>query len=86
MMIEMMIQRDENGKVAIHVNAKGTTNELIDELAAGAAHMVVMLADDVPAQDGLHEALARVVAGMMIESVCREMAAREAATDKPSEA
>lgn len=85
-MIEMTVGRKENGKVAIHVNANGTTNELIDELAAGAAHMVVMLADDVPAQDGLHEALARVVAGMMIESVCREMAAREAATDKPQEA
>ena len=85
-MIEMTVGRKENGKVAIHVNANGTTNELIDELAAGAAHMVVMLADDVPAQDGLHESLARVVAGMMIESVCREMAAREAATDKPPEA
>ena len=85
-MIEMTVGREANGNVAIHVNANGTTNELIDELAAGAAHMVVMLADDVPAQDGLHEALARVVAGMMIESVCREMAAREAATDKPPEA
>ena len=85
-MIEMTVGREENGNVAIHVNANGTTNELIDELAAGAAHMGVMLADDVPAQDGLHEALARVVAGMMIESVCREMAAREAATDKPPEA
>lgn len=85
-MIELTVRREEDGKVAINVNAKGTTNELIDELAAGAAHMVVMLADDVPAQDGLHEALARVVAGMMIESVCREMAAREAATDKLPEA
>ena len=36
--------------------------------------------------DELHEALARVVAGMMIETVCREMADREAATDKPPEA
>lgn len=85
-MIEMTVGREESGRVSIHVNANGTTNELIDELAAGAAHMVVMLADDVPAQDGLHESLARVVAGMMIETVCRAMADREAATDKPPEA
>lgn len=85
-MIEMTVGREESGRVSIYVNANGTTNELIAELAAGAAHMVVMLADDVPAQDGLHESLARVVAGMMIETVCRTMADREAATDKPPEA
>lgn len=85
-MIEMTIQRDENGKIAIHVNAKGTTNELIDELAAGMATAIVMVADELQVKDSVHEQLARIVCSLVQENVSRSLAAREAATDKLPEA
>lgn len=76
-MIRMETEHNETGGVSVTLAMKGTTDELIEELAAGAAHAVVMMADDLPAQDELHESLARELTGAVLRFVGAELAARE---------
>lgn len=94
-MTEIRVEHGEDRRVEIHVRMCGGTDELIDEIAAGAAHAAVRLADDLPAQDDLHESLARVIASRMIELAAAEARAREEqggetgqrdAADEPAEA
>ena len=76
-MIRMETERNETGGVSVSLAMKGTTDALIEELAAGAAHAVVMMADDLPAQDELHESLARELAGAVLRFVGAELAQRD---------
>ena len=58
----------------------------LDELAAGVAHAIIRIADDLPVVDEIHESLARVMASKMIDMVVGEIDLRGAAMDKPAEA
>ena len=68
----------------------GGTEQLMDELACGAADVIMALADALPAQDMLHESLARVVCSGILAAVQRAVLEREkaggAAVDEPPEA
>ena len=76
-MIRLETERNETGGVSVTLAMKGATDALIEELAAGAAHAVVMMADDLPAQDELHESLARELTGAVLRFVSAELAQRD---------
>ena len=69
--------RNETGGVTIDFDMQGTADALIDELAAGAAHAVVSIADALGTQDQLHETLGREVMAAMGRYAAMELAARD---------
>ena len=94
-MIEMKMVHADAARVDVTCTFEGGTDTLLDELAAGMAHMVIRIADDLPVVDDIHESLARVMASKMIDIVLSELDLREeqspsptdrAARDKPTEA
>lgn len=85
-MIEMMIDHTAQGGVSIRMRLEGSTDALLDELAAGMAHAIVKIADDLPAVDEIHESLARVMSSRMIDLVNQEIDLRSGARDELPEA
>lgn len=85
-MIQVNAQRSDDKQIVSSVQIDGTTSDVIDELAAGMAAAITMLADDLPVADSVHEQLAQVICIMVQGNVSRNLADREAATDKPPEA
>ena len=85
-MIQVNAQRSDDKQIVSSVQIDGTTSDVIDELAAGMATAIVMVADDLQVKDSVHEQLARIVCSLVQENVSRNLADREAATDKPPEA
>ena len=85
-MIQVTANRDDGKQIASRVEINGTTSDVIDELAAGMATAIVMIADDLQVKDSVHEQLAQIVCSLVQENVSRSLAAREAATDKLPEA
>lgn len=85
-MIEMKMTRRDERQIDINCAYEGSTDGLLDEMAAGMAHMIIRIADDLPAQDELHESLARVMASKMIDMVRSRLDLRSQAQDGPAEA
>lgn len=85
-MIELKMTRRNERQIDIGCVMKGQTDALLDELAAGMAHAIVTIADDLPVVDDIHESLARVMASKMIDRVLSEVDLRGKAKDKPTEA
>lgn len=85
-MIELRMTHEAEKQISINCRMEGGTDALLDELAAGMAHAVVKVADDLPVVDDIHESLARVMASRMIDMVIGEMDLRSGAKDKPAEA
>lgn len=83
-MIEMKMTRRDERQIDINCAYEGSTDGLLDEMAAGMAHMIIRIADGLPVVDDIHESLARVMASRMIDMVIAEMDLR--AKDKPAEA
>lgn len=77
-MIELKTDYQDGEKRQIQVvyACTGDTNALIDELAAGAARILVDIADDLPPMDELHESLARVFSSTVMGNVGRILIAR----------
>ena len=75
-MIDLKIDRAD-GKIKTQYTVRGNTDSLLDELAAGAAEVIIGLADDLGTIDGMHEAMAHVVCGMIVANVNRALAARD---------
>lgn len=84
-MIELKMIHVAADQIQVQCSMKGGTDELLDELAGGMAHAIIQIADDLPAQDELHESLARVMASRMIAQVNQALA-RRASRDEPLEA
>lgn len=82
----MKMTRRNERQIDIGCVMKGQTDALLDELAAGMAHAIIMIADDLPVVDDIHESLARVMASKMIDRVLSEVDLRGKAKDKPTEA
>ena len=76
-MIRLETNTNETGGVDVMLEMHGSTDALIDELAAAAAHAVVMLADSLPTQDDLHESLARTLSEQVLHYCSAELAARD---------
>lgn len=76
-MINLRAVRNETGGVTIDFDMQGTADALIDELAAGAAHAVISIADALGTQDQLHETLGREVMAAMGRYAAMELAARD---------
>lgn len=76
-MINLRAVRNETGGVTIDFDMQGTADALIDELAAGAAHAVVSIADALGTQDQLHETLGREVMAAMARYTAMELASRD---------
>ena len=76
-MIELTIQRGATGGIDVQLCMQGTTDELLGELAAGAAHAVMMIADDLPACDRLHESLGREIGAEIERLIGAELAQRD---------
>ena len=85
-MIELKMAHENEGRIGIKCAMSGGTDALLDELAAGMAHAIVRIADDLPVVDDIHESLARVMASRMIDIVLSELDLREPARDKQPEA
>ena len=86
-MIEMKMSREPGtNNITVQCRIDGSTDALLDELAAGMADVIVSIADDLPAQDELHESLARVMASKMIDMVRSRLDLRSQAQDGPAEA
>ena len=94
-MIELKVEHESDTRVKVSLRMLGATDPLLDELAAGMAHAIIRIADDLKAADEIHESLARVTASKMISMVAGEMHLRDeqsssnaerAARDKPAEA
>ncbi len=83
-MIELKMAHRTEKQIDIGCTMDGSTDGLLDELAAGVAHAIIRIADDLPVVDDIHESLARVMASRMIDMVIGEMDLR--AKDKPAEA
>lgn len=84
-MIELKIRRTDPKNVNVVMSMDGGTDELLDELAAGMASVIVKIADDLPVVDDIHESLARVTASRMIDHVRMELDLRGEARAKPTE-
>ena len=84
-MIELKMTHMAAEQIRIQCSMKGGTDDLLDELASGMAYAILQIADDLPAQDELHESLARVLASRMIAQVHQALAQR-ASRDEPPEA
>ena len=77
-MIEMKMTRGPGtNNISVSCRMEGSTDALLDELAAGMADAIVNIADDLPVQDELHESLARVMASKMIDMVRSRLDLRE---------
>lgn len=75
-MIELKIDTVDR-KIQTVYSANGSTNALLDELASGAVTVLMSIADDLGAQDLIHDALARVLCSCITRGVARELAARD---------
>lgn len=84
-MINLRAVRNETGGVTIDFDMQGTADALIDELAAGAAHAVVSIADALGTQDQLHETLGREVMAAMGRYAAMELAARDGQAGESAE-
>lgn len=80
-MIEFKVEQDARDGKHIVMSANGQTNDLLDELAIGAASALVELIDDLHAQDDLYETAARLVAANIELYVRQILAGREQAQD-----
>lgn len=85
-MIELKMTRAGKKQIEIKCAMDGSTDSLLDEMAAGMAHAIIRIADDLPVVDDIHESLARVMASRMIDMVIGETELRAAARDKLPEA
>jgi len=85
-MIEMKMTRRNERQIDVDCAFEGSTDGLLDEMAAGMAHVIIRIADGLPVVDDIHESLARVMASRMIDMVIGEMDLRSGARDKPAEA
>ena len=85
-MIKLTIERTGQETIGVRCEMNGQTDALLDELAAGMAHTIVTIADDLPVVDDIHESLARVMASRVIDRVLSEVDLRGDAEDKPAEA
>lgn len=85
-MIELRMTHEAEKQISISCRMEGSTDALLDELAAGMAHAIVKVADDLPVVDEIHESLARVMASKMIDMVLVEIDQRTPARDEPAEA
>lgn len=85
-MIDLKIEQTERGTLGVSCTMDGSTDGLLDELAAGMAHAIIMIADDLPVIDEIHESLARVMASRVIDHVNQAIDLRGKAKDKPTEA
>jgi len=83
-MIEMKMRRRDERQIDVDCAFEGSTDGLLDEMAAGMAHAIIRIADDLPVVDDIHESLARVMASKMIDMVLMELDLR--ARDEPAEA
>ena len=72
-MINLRAVRNETGGVTIDFDMQGTADALIDELAAGAAHAVISIADALGTQDELHETIGREVMAAMGRYIAMEL-------------
>ena len=84
-MINLRAVRNETGGVTIDFDMQGTADALIDELAAGAAHAVISIADALGSQDQLHETLGREVMAAMGRYAAMELAARDGQAGETAE-
>lgn len=84
-MINLRAVRNETGGVTIDFDMQGTADALIDELAAGAAHAVISIADALGTQDQLHETLGREVMAAMGRYAAMELAARDGQAEESAE-
>lgn len=85
-MIELKIAHEGEKQITISCRMEGSTDDLLDELAAGMAHVIVRIADDLPVVDEIWESLARVMASRMIDMVRMEIDLRSPSRDEPAEA
>lgn len=85
-MIELKIAHEGEKQITISCRTEGSTDDLLDELAAGMAHVIVRIADDLPVVDEIWESLARVMASRMIDMVRMEIDLRSPSRDEPAEA
>ena len=85
-MIELKIAHEGEKQIAISCQTEGSTDDLLDELTAGMAHVIVRIADDLPVVDEIWESLARVMASRMIDMVRMEIDLRSPSRDEPAEA
>lgn len=90
-MIDLHMEREADGGIRTKMQANGQTNDLLDELAAGAAHVLTAIVRDLGAKDDIYEATCRVFCATT-ERMVNQMAAEAAeswaaeAADKPPEA
>lgn len=85
-MVELKMAHRDEKQIGVSCVLEGSTDGLLDELAAGMAHAIIRIADDLPVVDDIHESLARVMASKMIDMVIGEMDLRSGARDEPAEA
>ena len=78
-MIELKMAHRNETQIDVGCAMDGSTDALLDELAAGMAHAIIRIADDLPVVDEIHESLARVMASKMIDMVAGEIDLRGAA-------
>lgn len=84
-MIRMETERNETGGVTIDFDMQGTADALIDELAAGAAHAVISIADALGTQDELHETIGREVMAAMGRYIAMELGGRDGQAGEAAE-
>lgn len=85
-MINLSIERTREETIGVCCEMRGSTDELLDELAAGMAHAILTIADGLPVVDEIEESLARVMASRMIDRVLSEVDLRGEERDGPAEA
>ena len=85
-MIELRITHRNEKQIDVGCTFEGGADALLDEAAAGMAHTIIRIADDLPVVDEIHESLARVMASRMIDMVRMEIDLRSPARDEPAEA
>ena len=78
-MIELKMAHRDERQIDVSCRMEGGTDPLLDELAAGMAHAIIRIADDLPVVDDIHESLARVMGSRMIDMVVSEIELRDTA-------
>ena len=81
-MIELRIEHQDKTNVGVHCSIEGVTDELIDEIAAGLAAMIVEMAADYKGKDDICEPMIDAISAKAKALVF----ARRCAEDKPEEA
>lgn len=66
-MIKLTCDRDAEGGLTVSAQVRGNTDELLDDLAMAAAHLIVDLIDDLRAQDQSLYGMAARMTGVEIE-------------------